>query len=894
MLSWASSQFDKLAQTVAPPPTDANGRFVYAVQRGDEDVALQCVSEIDAARAVLNPSKGTYAIHMACNGSMDRLIRVLLSQPGVNLTFVDSQGNTPLHYATMSTDKGRALSTVKMLVTEYKASVVAKNSVGQTPYDLASLDNIRQFLLPLQLQEETRQAIDNGGIGLPPGIDMGGLRITNPAQPPPPIMNVHLAPAPVSSPAQHVYQTPQHDIPQAPSSGQQSGYARTGSSSAAIYKPSDRRAYKADGFHSSSSDVNLQRKYGHVQVQTSTLAPPPPSSGNSINVGSAFPAPLASGPNPFAGGSNPYASGRANQRYVAYDAITGKAMAMPSRPLPPSHLYAQPAAANPVAPVPGVSVFTPEGSNEKAPGSAAFITETTTAQQRPYGQHGAPYQAAPAPSNSIPQTHQSNEYQGPSAFAAPGAPTYGQQEQQALASNFGQQQHAHAASATPEANSFGQPRQQAGAAQYCGFQQTHEQQPQTTAQQNRQQGINAASQHMQQSQIIHGEEQPQHGTYALSQSGFSQGVQQQQEPSVGATHTPAPTSGTILAFQPNQAGATASDIFASPARQPSVAPPSVIAPISNGSPSAPEGATNASPSNNNRPNKGSTAMGSVTSAQSPAPSSFETEPGATKAPSASELFSSASATGINSGTNGGHGSSTVPAAAQGAGCINTYDVQSFTMPIKESYSSNAAATHGQAQSVGAHAAFSPLPGISPLSSAAPLATDLLASFAPQQQSSTSQELVVSVPAGGNQTWNQPAMAARPVDGPREMSSSSSTAAELFASPGPSAKESSPAGTGRSPPQQQREGTGSPTGSDEMLDDVPLSPNGKPQPTASEGRPATTTPTGTGPTGSNAPALSGSVLSQSPVSNASSLVAAPGADSLFAAIGMPPPPFSSKR
>ena len=288
MLGWASQQFEKLSQTVAPPPADANGRFTYAVQRGDEDGAMACVPEMDAARAVLNPTKRSYAIHIACLHSMDRLIRLLLTQPGVDLTFIDTHGNTPLHYATMSTDKARALSTIKMLVTEFKASVIAKNSSGQTPYDLASLDGVRQYLLPLQLQEETRIAIDNGGVGLPPGIDMGGLRISNPVAPPPPMGFGGVAPAPMSSPPPQSYPKPAHDTPQPPTSGQAGGYALSGGSSAAIYKPSSARYVKADGFHSSSSDVSLQRKYGHVQTQYGNVAPPP-TSGNAG--ASAFPPP---------------------------------------------------------------------------------------------------------------------------------------------------------------------------------------------------------------------------------------------------------------------------------------------------------------------------------------------------------------------------------------------------------------------------------------------------------------------------------------------------------------------------------------------------------------------------------------------------------------------------
>jgi hypothetical protein len=72
MLGWASQQFEKLSQTVAPPPADANGRFVYSLQKNDEDGAMACVPEMDAARAVLNPTRGSFAIHLACQYSMDR------------------------------------------------------------------------------------------------------------------------------------------------------------------------------------------------------------------------------------------------------------------------------------------------------------------------------------------------------------------------------------------------------------------------------------------------------------------------------------------------------------------------------------------------------------------------------------------------------------------------------------------------------------------------------------------------------------------------------------------------------------------------------------------------------------------------------------------------------
>ena len=435
MLGWASQQFEKLSVAVAPPPTDANGRFVYAVQKGDEEGALACVREIDAARAVLNPTRGSYAIHLACEQSMDRLIRALLTVPGVDLTYIDSQGNTPLHYATMSTERTRALPTIKMLVSEFKASVVAKNSMGQTPYDLASLDMVRQFLLPLQLQEETRQAIDNGGVGLPPGIDMGGLRIKNPAAPPPPIMpqmggmsmgmpdQKYVAPAPMSSPApRHAYATPQHDaIPDPPASGGQGGYALSGGSSAAIYKPTDgKRVYKADGFHSSSSDVSLQRKYGHVNVSGGAGVAPPPSSGNAV--GSAFPAGAVPGHNPFAGGANPYASGGAKSRYVAYDAVTGQTTTMPSRP-------GAPGGYTPAAPTPNFQVFSPGGA---APAPANAYNPAAPApgqmqqQQQPHQPGSQAYQS-PVQQQ---QGYQQPQMQQSAVPFSPAAPVYGQQPQQ--------------------------------------------------------------------------------------------------------------------------------------------------------------------------------------------------------------------------------------------------------------------------------------------------------------------------------------------------------------------------------------------------------------------------------------------------------------------------------
>ena len=490
MFNWATEKLEKLSQTVAPPPEDPVSRYVYCVQKHDEAGAQACLVEIDPLYTIVQSTKGTTPLHLACGHSMVNLIRQILTIPGASTEVTDAAGNTPLHHASMSTDTVNGANVVKMLVTEYNASVVAKNWQGQTPYDVATLNGIRQYLLPIQLQQETQQAIDNGGVGLPPGIDMGGLRISQPAMPPPPIGGgaPPMSPAAYNNGPPNMLATPSPNMPpsvpaasgppmvtqsagailaapssgrmersastsSAPSSGNSAHreYSRSGSSSAAILS---KAKFRPDGFHSSSSDVSLQKKYGHSSHGTTPAAaiPPPPSSGNSAGP------PSGGSSNPYAAGSSAFGSanryGAASSRYPVYGAgqpavaatpSSGGYGGVPQQTAAPSYAVFQPSVQTQQEPAyqqpehPASSFMSPPpyqnhtqqqpaaAYQQQQPQQSAYQPQSMTQQQQPH--MNAPYQPF-SQQAAVPmqQPQQMNAYQQPQQqaqqqpFAAPFIP----------------------------------------------------------------------------------------------------------------------------------------------------------------------------------------------------------------------------------------------------------------------------------------------------------------------------------------------------------------------------------------------------------------------------------------------------------------------------------------
>ena len=165
MFSWANKQLERLSETLAPPPTNANGqtcsshRLLAALvnntdntnndgRLAGEALALAILREeghqgdVDIATAPLNV-RGMSALHLAAkHGASYLLLQELIQVRGVNVDIVDRDGNTALHHAAMANNnnnnnKSTPLATVQLLVETYGANVLSKNNVGETPYDVA-------------------------------------------------------------------------------------------------------------------------------------------------------------------------------------------------------------------------------------------------------------------------------------------------------------------------------------------------------------------------------------------------------------------------------------------------------------------------------------------------------------------------------------------------------------------------------------------------------------------------------------------------------------------------------------------------------------------------------------------------------------------------------------
>ena len=197
--TWANKQLEKLSETIAPAIDNNLTRFQNACKHQNSYEALSILEgnpsfcapnnapPIQASHTLFPHNQ--YAIHVACAASCLDVVHALIQQYGISAEQFDNEGNTPLHYAaSASAGHNHSLALVQSLINDYNVTVTLKNAKGQTAYDVAQQDSIRQYLLPIQLQKETQECLDNGGVGLVPGMDLGGLAVKNVNLAPPPTM----------------------------------------------------------------------------------------------------------------------------------------------------------------------------------------------------------------------------------------------------------------------------------------------------------------------------------------------------------------------------------------------------------------------------------------------------------------------------------------------------------------------------------------------------------------------------------------------------------------------------------------------------------------------------------------------------------------------------------
>lgn len=284
-----------LGELIAPTLTPEQ-EFHASIEHGLRDKFMFMLDDQKIDPNAKNTA-GNLPIHTAAYFGRVDFLEILLAR-NVDVNVMCPRQNSPLHFAAAQSRD----DAVKFLVS-HGANPALRNRSGRTPYDVASGDNIRQFLLPLQFRhEDPREAATMLPPGITPSVDPTAPR---PVIAPPPLSgdcSVMQSP-PMGMPQQQTLQTNLY------AAATHSAIPRGGLTRFA--RPKDYRPIQADGFGSSVGNEELTAKFGNTR-EIKVTAPPPNMtvlSTSTINDTEAAET-AASAAIP---GVNPYASAYAHQ-----------------------------------------------------------------------------------------------------------------------------------------------------------------------------------------------------------------------------------------------------------------------------------------------------------------------------------------------------------------------------------------------------------------------------------------------------------------------------------------------------------------------------------------------------------------------------------------------------
>ena len=300
MFQWLGDKLSgaNLGELIAPTQS-LEEQLHTAIEQGAIERVKRLLDEEKVSAMAQSPS-GNAPLHTAAyHGNVDA-VELLLGM-SVEIGVPGRGGNTALHFAASQGHEAM----VRLLV-EKGANAACKNQRGKTAYDSTEHTNIRQFLLPLQFQNEGAEVKAAALASLPAGVEADGMeQEAKPLPPPPPT-----GPSVMYGTAASV-----HDRP-----------------------------IQADGFGTSVGNAELSAKYGNTSelshpVQASGLTAPPSMPAPSAPSGAGAPAPSIYTP----GARNPYlAQGRYGMSRAPSPsaAVRSPASGSPTAraaPCPPAH-----------------------------------------------------------------------------------------------------------------------------------------------------------------------------------------------------------------------------------------------------------------------------------------------------------------------------------------------------------------------------------------------------------------------------------------------------------------------------------------------------------------------------------------------------------------------------